>query len=122
MKPLEPMYSPSSQNFSHRNGSSLADGLHAFLIHRLHLIVFDGFLGGTFLAHLLFHGGRRAGGGAAGHGEQEHGEDDRSHNVHGNSLKPPNGQRHVGEGDGFFEGELAGCLRSPMRSSSCNNS
>ena len=64
----------------------LSDGFHAFLIHRLHLIVFDGFLGGIFLAHLLLRSGNSAGGCAAGQGEQEHGEDYRYHNRHGNPL------------------------------------
>ena len=38
------------------------------------------------------------------------------------TLKPLNVQLHVGASDGFFGVGLAGCLRSPMRSSSCNSS
>jgi len=38
------------------------------------------------------------------------------------TLKPLNVQLHVGDSDGFFGVELAGCRRSPMRSSSRNNS
>ena len=48
--------------------------------------MFDDFLGGIFLARLLFRGGRGAGSRAAGHGEQEHGEDYRRHDGHGTSL------------------------------------
>jgi len=64
----------------------LANGVLAFLIHRLPLIMFDDFLGGIFLTRLLLHGGRRTGGHATGHGEQEHGEGYRGHNGHGTSL------------------------------------
>jgi len=38
------------------------------------------------------------------------------------TLKSPNVQLHVGAGDGFFGGELAGRRRSPMRSRACNRS
>src|SRR6267143_2613883 len=36
--------------------------------------------------------------------------------------RPPNVPLHVGAGDGFFWGELAGLRRSPMCSSACNSS
>ncbi len=64
----------------------LTNGVLAFLIHRLPLIMFDDFLGGIFLTRLLLCRGRIAGGHAAGHDEQEHGEDCRRHNGHGTSL------------------------------------
>ena len=64
----------------------LTNGVLAFLIHRLPLIMFGRFHSGSFLARLLFRGGRRAGGYAAGHGEQEHGEDCRRHNGREASL------------------------------------
>ena len=67
-------------------GLTIHNGLLAFLIHRLLLIMFDDFLGRIFFARLLLRGGRRAGGRAAGHGEQEHGENYRRHNGHGTSL------------------------------------
>jgi hypothetical protein len=63
----------------------LANGLHALLIHRPLLIVFDDFLGGIFLARLLLRSGRRAGGCTAGYGKPEHGENYRHHNGRGAS-------------------------------------
>ena len=64
----------------------LTNGVLAFLIHVLPLIMFGGLHSGSFLARLLPCVGRRAGGRAAGHGEQECGEDYRRHHGHGTSL------------------------------------
>jgi hypothetical protein len=64
----------------------LTNGVLAFLIHRLPLIMFGRFHSGSFLARLLLRGGRMAGGHAAGYGEQEHGEDYRRDNGRGASF------------------------------------
>jgi hypothetical protein len=67
-------------------GADLTNGVLAFLIHVLPLIMFGWFHSGSFPASLLLRGGRKAGGRAAGHSEQEQGKTYRRHNGHGTSL------------------------------------